>query len=326
MVRALILGNTLAFLLVCAPAFGDDPAAALEQLRNGYALKKAGRCADALPHFVESERLDPQPKTLLNMADCEDQLSDLVHAQQHAALARDLARQSGNEELLSIAEKQLAELDKRLPRLTLRVASDAPPNVVVSRDGTALGSVSLGVPLPINPGNHVVTVSAPGHADARYEIRLAEGAQQTLDVRAGAAQPTPSPPSPEQAPVTPRASSGSLQKTFAWVSLGIGVVGVGVGSVFGVLAIKKNHDSNAGGHCDSTGCDATGKSLRNEALGDATISTVAFAVGLVAIAGGIVLWATAPSPSVARAGGVRRLELIPSVAAGRASLVVTGAW
>jgi len=319
--------------VACASARGaraDDPAAALEHLKEGYALKQAGKCAEALPHFVESERLAPKPKTLLNLADCERQLGDLVASQGHALEGRDRARGLGDPTLLGIAERQLADVDKRLPRLTVRLGPGAPPDTVVSRDGTALGRVSLGAALPANPGKHHVVASAPGRADAGFDVVLVEGAAQVLDVAPG--EPLPAAPAPvpgagpeaAQTTVSSPSSSWNGRKTLAVTLAGAGAAGLAVGSVFGLEAISDNHASNAGGHCDASGCDGTGTTLRNQAISDATISTIAFGAGLAAIAAGVVVWVTAPStaPKVGATG----LTVVPALGAGRAGMAVVGAW
>src|SRR6266511_960526 len=58
-------------LFACTIASADtsDPAAARAQLQQGYALKQQGKCEEAMPHFVESVRLDRQTKGLVNLAD-----------------------------------------------------------------------------------------------------------------------------------------------------------------------------------------------------------------------------------------------------------------
>jgi serine/threonine-protein kinase len=96
-----------------------------------------------------------------------------------------------------------------------------------------------------------------------------------------------------------------------WVALGVGVVGVGVGSYFGLQTFSKQKDSEA--HCDGTVCNQTGVDLRDEARGSATISTVAFGIGLVGIGVGAILLATSGdskqesalwlSPAISPAGG-----------------------
>lgn len=317
----LALASTLFLAAAATTARADDPAAALEQLKQGYALREAGKCSEAMPHFVESERLDPQPKTLLNLADCEDRLGDLVSSQKHAVEARDLARQRGNAELLAIAEKRIAEVDTRLPRLTIRIARGAPPNTTVSRDGTPLGSVSLGVALPLNPGKHLIVAGAPGHADNKLQLTLAERASQTIEVEPSVKLQEPSAsPSPQPGAAlrdkesTAAQSTWTTRKTIAATLAGVGVAGLAVGAVFGRTAISKNDDSYANGHCDQTGCDATGKALRNDGLSDATASTIAFGAGATMLAAGVVLWLTAP------------VEVSPSVGPGQAGLRLRTSW
>src|SRR5258708_39818945 len=139
---AIFLSVPAALLLVSAVAQADnsDPAAARAQLQQGYALKQLGRCEEALPHFEESVRLDRQPKALVNLADCEEKLGKLAAAQAHFVEARDLA--NGLEALRNVAEQHLTALDKKMPRLVIRVAKGAPPDTAVIRDGVKLGTIS----------------------------------------------------------------------------------------------------------------------------------------------------------------------------------------
>ena len=51
-----------------AGAQARDPAAAEVLFRRGRQAMEAKRCAEALPSFVESQRLDPAAGTLLNIA------------------------------------------------------------------------------------------------------------------------------------------------------------------------------------------------------------------------------------------------------------------
>src|ERR1700678_1994154 len=99
-------------------AHADDASTALEELKQGYALKQGGNCQDAVAHFKRSYQLDAMPKALLNLADCEAQLGDLVAAEHDAAGGRDLALQVDDQELASVASSQLSGVERRLPRLT----------------------------------------------------------------------------------------------------------------------------------------------------------------------------------------------------------------
>jgi hypothetical protein len=93
----------------------------------------------------------------------------------------------------------------------------------------------------------------------------------------------------------PETSDGSTQRIIGVAVAGVGVVGVGVGAFFGLHAKSTYDKSNANGHClPDNECDAAGKSFRSDAKTSAAIATVAFVAGAAAIAGGAVLWLTAP--------------------------------
>lgn len=79
---------------------------------------------------------------------------------------------------------------------------------------------------------------------------------------------------------------------------GVGVAGLAAGSYFGVTAISNKNSGNA--HCSGKLCDARGLSLESDAHTDATISTIAFAAGAVALAAGAYLVLTAPSSQSAQ--------------------------
>jgi hypothetical protein len=335
----------LAPVLAASMARADEGTTALAQLKRGYALKQSGQCAQAIAYFLDSERLDAQPKTLLNLSDCEVQVGDLVAARQHALEGGELARRLGDRVLVSVADQRLTKLDVRVPRLTIRVASGAPADTTVSRDRAALGAASMGVALPVNPGTHVVVASAEGRTDRRYEVVVTEGSRPTLDAEPGeelaaprtvasASTETPAsdgvshaePRPPEEPGGTQAASlatdavassSWSTGKTVGVVLVGAGLAGVAVGSVFGIRAIDHDHDSNAEGHCDATGCDGTGRQLRDQALSEATASTIGFGAGVASLLAGLLFWSTARSSHVL---------VEPVLDAHRANLSFRGVW
>jgi serine/threonine-protein kinase len=89
-------------------------------------------------------------------------------------------------------------------------------------------------------------------------------------------------------------STGSTQRTIAVVTGVVGVVGLGLGSYFGVRAASKNSDAEKA--CPKRLCDAGGFQLQQAAENSATLSNV-FVIGGAALLGaGIVLYFTAPKP------------------------------
>jgi hypothetical protein len=81
------------------------------------------------------------------------------------------------------------------------------------------------------------------------------------------------------------------------VVAGVGLAAAGVGAGFGVHAMSKRDASNDG-PCDAQDlCDPEGLRLREETLDAARVSTIAFIGAGALLAGGAVLFFTAPSPS-----------------------------
>jgi hypothetical protein len=284
----------LAIPIAAAVAFADDPAAARAQLEAGYALKEQGQYAEALPHLLESLRLDVTLKTLTNLADCEEHLDKLVDAQKHWVLARDRAGVEGNEKLRAAAEAKLTALEKRMPRLIIKLAPGSPPGAEVLRDGTALGAISLGLALPTDPGPHTLIVRAKGHADASTSVTLGEAEQKDVVVSAGLKEAIATPPSETVSAEGEVMHQGlGTQRTVAVVAASVGGAGVILGAVLGGLAISSW--GTAESDCPN-GCSATSNAQteRTHALTFATGSTIGFIAGGVLVVGGAALWLTAP--------------------------------
>jgi hypothetical protein len=314
-----------------------DPAAAREHLTQGYKLKQQGQLKDALPHFVESLRLDPKLKTIINLADCEEKLGMLVEAQSHWVMARDRAGREGDDRVKQEAEQRVASLSTRMPRLNIRFAPGAPADAQVYRDEVLLGRVSLGTALPTNPGEHKITVRAAGHEDSKYTVKLSERDNKSLIVDVGpvgksppkplpaasaAATATPaigalppeprapSAPSGETAPVpqdvpdTGQSSPGTVQRVFGAVVGGLGLASFGVSALFWRKAAS-----------DIT-VQPNGRKLAQD---DLLITNVGLVSGSILVTGGIVLLLTAPS-GPARSSSAPGL-LQPSLLIGKSTAV-----
>jgi hypothetical protein len=343
-----LLGTAMLLASSSAWADGGDPVAARAQLRQGYALKQQGKCKEAVPFLQESVRLDRQPKALLNLGDCELTLGQLAAAQAHMVEARDLARQQGNESLKNIGEKRLQEIEKRMPKLAIDVAKDAPADTVVTRDGVEVGKVSLHTPLPIDVGRHVI-VARGGGFERQFEVALAEGETRNLEVTpiGGKALPKPAvaaaKPSTGQnnaskkeearasgtafkieGPTPDQAESGSsTQRTVGFVALGVGAVGLGAGAYFGARMLSKK--SEASTMCtEQAPCSPEGaaefEKTKSDARSARTNAFIGFGVGGAAAVTGVILLLTAPK---ATATG---WHVAPAMGQGTVGAVVDGTF
>lgn len=114
---------------------------------------------------------------------------------------------------------------------------------------------------------------------------------------------------------------GRTMRTAGLVIGAAGLVGVVVGSVFGLNAKSKNDE--AADMCSGTVCrDPRAIPLTSDAQAAATVSTIAFAAGGVALAGGAALYFLAPK----KPSGGTGLQVAPQVGLGSAGLVLGGSW
>lgn len=247
MIRAGTLALAVVLFAGVAQAQPADVAKADALFKEGRALMKSGNYETACPKLEESYRLDPAAGTGINLGDCFEKQGKVASALLAYQAARALLKPG--DPRVGPVDKEIAALDMRAPRLTIKLAPGAPEGTTVKRDGR---EVVPATPTVVNPGKHVVVVSAPGLADARYAVRVvdAESRVLTLDVGASAGQDAPT----EQNKDTGRArkaakgeerSSGST-KDVGYLLGGIGLVGVLVAVPSYLYVSQKAADSRDG--------------------------------------------------------------------------------
>jgi hypothetical protein len=278
-----------------------DPVTAEALFREGRRDVEAGNFVAACAKFEESNRLDPAAGTLLNLADCEETRGQLARAWQHFKELYDELPPS--DERRVIAESRARILERRTPKL--RVVLSAPYSATVKRDETLLGPASLGARLPVDPGRHVVLVSAVGRWDRRYEVDVAEGQDKEVVVSPGdllepggespALTPIPPamPPDARTELALPPAvdSGGNPRRTTAYVLGGVGGAALLTGGAFGIAALSQLSASNAsctGNVCSNEGAIHQFQSAQSFAL----VADITMGVGVVCIATAVVLGLT----------------------------------
>jgi serine/threonine-protein kinase len=122
-----------------------------------------------------------------------------------------------------------------------------------------------------------------------------------------------------QPPTSSAPSDGSTQRLIGLVVGGAGVVGVVIGGVFGLIS-KSTYNNAFQNECGSkpSGCSTQGAQDGQSAFSQAIISTVGFVAGAALLAGGAVIYFTAP-----KGGGV---AVTPTVGTAGGGLSVVGAW
>jgi hypothetical protein len=285
--RWIAAGVVIACLGAAAPAGAEgDPAAAEALFREGRAALSRGEHARACEKFRESYRLEAAQGTALNLADCEEKLGQLASAwQRFRGVAEELP---AGDDRKTIAEQRARALEPRVPRLSISLANGAPAETRVTRDGVELGQASLGASLPVNPGEHVVVVSAPGHAEKRIVLRIAEGRSESAAVAPG----EPIPTAPAQPSRTENAEPDRGKRTVGIVLGSAGLLAVGFGAYFGVRALTIKGDTDRA--CPGDKCAIAADVGRyDDARTSARIADVCFGVGIVAIGVGAYLFVSA---------------------------------
>jgi hypothetical protein len=315
-----------------------DKAAAEALFDKGKELLTAGRYDEACTKFEGSQKLDSGLGTQLYLADCYEKAGRAASAWATFLEAESLARTRNDQDRADVARQRAAALEPRLSKLWVNVASGNSESLEIRRNGAPIPRPSWGVALPVDGGEQVVEASAPGKVAYKQVVTLeperatAEVSIPVLEDDPNAVAPTESgaaasgPPGGADADTGPSdESTGSGQRTLGIVVGGVGVVGLALGTVFGLQAKSKNDDSKA--KCrpnDPNQCSADGVSLREDAQSAATISTIAFGVGGAALVAGVVLFATAPSSSDSASGP--SIQLATRVGPARAGLQLGGTW
>jgi hypothetical protein len=295
-----------------------DPCAdADRRFDEGRALMRAARWDEASRVFEEILRCEPALGAHLNLAQCAEHLGELARAWELYQDSIDIATMVDDAERRAYAKEHAARLEPRLPRLAIVVASRSPGGVAVTLDGTSSELSAPGRLRYVNPGRHVVTISAPGFVPFQQTVLLAEGATETIVVPELRPQPPPVPIAP--AKVAPRWDTRGY---LAIVGGAMGVVTAGAGLWFGAKASAALGDakSRCGDQlvCDSNNYEAA-KRLVNDAYSNATISTVLVITGGAALVASVVVFVTArnaPERATAR--------LVPLVDDGKAGVALAG--
>lgn len=309
-----------------------DIAAAEALFAEGKMLMGQDRFTEACPKFAESRRLDPAPGTLLNLGDCYEKIGQTASALGAFNEAEATAKHDGDRMGRGAEAARRAKLlEPKLSKLVIHVPpSNQAPGLEVRRDGRTIGRGMWGTGIPVDPGAHVVEASAPGRTAWKTVVAIeAKPGLTTIAVPGLALAPIAEPAALPTAGVGAGADPGwwSTQRTVALAVGGVGVVGVVLGTVFGVQVLEKK--SEAEDHCradDPSLCNATGVALLNDVETAGNVSTAAFVIGGAALAGGVVLFLTAPATGKATGREAPRLEVAATGIGSGAGLTIRRRW
>jgi len=299
---------------------------------EGAKAIKERRWSDAVDFFTRAESLVHSPVHLLFIARARANLGQLVEAREYyLKVTREQIAPDSPAAFLQAKQDAKTDLDALEPRLayiTVSVQGRSPNEVTVKMDGRVVPPALVGVPRPVNPGEHGFQAWAVGQESSVSKVSLKEGGRETVVLTletkpaatapagAGAAQPADQPPGAGQDPGAEAAAGASAQPgapeadtgggdwkpTAAYASFGVGAVGLGAGIIFALQRSSKLSDGDdkfsewnaeCGDSSTSRSCRTDLQSqisdLDDQAASAGTWSAVGFVLGGLGVAAGVTL-------------------------------------
>jgi hypothetical protein len=259
--------NTVAALMLASASAAADVTKeqCVDANTQAQALRRSGKLADARQKLRKCA--DPACPAIVQ-GDCTTRLDEVEKAQPTIVFS---VKGPGGADLTAV-----------------RITVDSKP-LVEKLDGNVV---------QVDPGQHSFVFTAAGQPPITRSLLIVEGEKgrrEVVDLSGGAGatgQTTGGPQGPQSAPASESGGMGT-QKILALVAGGIGVVGIGVGSAFGLIAMSKKSDAQSA--CPNQCSTPDGVTKWSDAGAAGNMSTIGFIVGGVGIAGAAVLWFTAPS-------------------------------
>jgi hypothetical protein len=290
----------------CSAQTAQERAGAREAAEAGAEAFDAGKFEQAIDLFKRAESVVHATPHLLYLARSYAQLNQLVQAREsYLAIVSEPPASNASQVLkdtYNTAEAELDKLDPRVPRVTIVVQGEGANGVQVVVDNAPFPSALLGVPQPINPGQHLFKATADGAESSPTSLDVREGARETvmLTLRASEGQPARSgasaasrsgQDSSDDAAVD--SSDSGTRRVVAYSALGLGAVGVGLGTLF---LVQRNGVQGEGDDlfdACNPGCSDDEKEAigdkDDEAQGKLVLSLASYGVGALGIGTGITL-------------------------------------
>jgi hypothetical protein len=251
-----------------------------DEAANSYA---AGQYEHAHQLLGSAFAFVPAPTISLLDARALVQLGRWVEARE--AYLRTIASQAPKdagglfEKAIADARVELGALEPRIPSLKIKlVGAELGPPPRISIDGQFVPLERASQPLLLDPKWHWVRVQMQGKKAADEQVSLSEGEQRTLTLEL--AKP--------EAPV-PKADP---QRTWGFISLGAGGIGVVTGAIAGAVAMHAH--SQAEDECPERRCleGSSGADALERFRTYRDVSTIGYVAGVAGLGLGAVLLVT----------------------------------
>ena len=327
-----------------------DRAGARASAEAGVAAYNGGQYSEALDLLRRAESLVHAPTHLLFMARASEKLGRLVQAHElYLKISREPLATNAPRAFVAAQQAAIHEvtaIENRLPYLTINTDVALTSGSKVTLDDRELPNVLIGIPIPVDPGNHIVVAkSASGQGGEPANVTLAESKREQVTVKvpnqtvaspaavvsappqgASQAQPT-SPVTTATAPAELDANSQPRKgppAIVAYSAIGVGVVGAAIGTVFLIQRGSKQSDADSAyNDCRTRYCGPSDISkftqLDKDAAKAGNLAVVSYGVGAAALTTGLYLLLTGHAK---RTAALHMPPIVPYVGLNQAGALV----
>ena len=257
----------------------SDLSAARALFQDAYRDEQAGRYPDALAKFRRVAVVRESASVRYRIASVLASLGRLRESRDaFRALAASRAQLTGGDlDIADSAAERAQTLDRRIPRVVLKLDAPPPPDARVTIDGAPVPVAVSARRFELDPGEHVVQATAPSAFSSESKVTLAEGGEATVTVvlapRAGTKRVESSEPF---TPTTPHPSP-PRGNTMPILALGFGGALVVTGVL--LLVARENDVSDIKDACSPTCPTANRQSLESKHDDALLFGPLGFALG-----------------------------------------------
>lgn len=260
------------------PPIAHDSARGAQALAEAKKAESGGKVDEACAAYARAQAFDPLSATLLALALCHEKQGKLATSYGELGEAAAGFGKEGNKERETFARGRAKDLEPKLSYLVLE-GSENTKIETFTVDGLPVPKAAWSKPLPLDTGEHSLSFAQTGSEPSQAHVQIPAGAVKV----------------PYRLPVLGKSKLAQSDKGEAestpWLGYGLvagGVVGAGIGTVFGISTFSARSDADKG--CNvAKQCTAESLARIDDGRSSGTISTIAFVAGAVLVGAGVTL-------------------------------------
>ncbi len=271
---------------------GKELAEAKKHFGEGEKAFGKGDFKDALDHFKAAEAIKAAPATTRYMALCLDRLGQFRDAA--VAFESFIGAAHGVKKPTKNLPKQIEEAEARLSeikKLPAKLRISATPEGTVFKLDDQPAEAKVPADVEVKPGKHTVRFEAADHVATSVEVEASFAETKDVTTALEKKAEPPAPPvtekTPEPPPPPPPPPPEPRSKVPAYVTGGLALASVGLGTAFGILALKDKSEFDK-----NLNNPTLAEEIANRGDNRALVADMAFAAALTLGVTSLVLFLT----------------------------------